>query len=280
MKRVSGLSRAVVRSGLALACGTALAVAGTGEANASQTAAANGGANPYLPTYQHPYRHGAVPTIDANDKAKQWVQANQAVTPFASTGGNLQYNGGNDGIGVTLGKPSVYLVFWGSQWGISSTDTNGDTTFSGDTAGMAARLQQLFLIARARLLLVASGRCQDGEKAPGCASSAKSGDGEFVTVKLPSLLEKAIGIVYHHGMSGPGSSAMSVRPSWLKSPATTLTPRPIAQLANDGLEVLVIRNVPSQFENSTGMVVKYPAPVIAMSALPSWLKSPTTGLAQ
>jgi hypothetical protein len=62
----------------------------------------------------------------------------------ASGSGQLRYGGGVDGIGVTTGPPKVYLVFYGSQWGTSGTDANGNTTFSGDSKGEAPRLQQMF----------------------------------------------------------------------------------------------------------------------------------------
>jgi serine protease len=63
----------------------------------------------------------------------------------AATGsGLLRYGGGVDGIGVTTGQEKVYLVFWGSQWGSSGTDANGDTTLTGDPKGVAPRLQRLF----------------------------------------------------------------------------------------------------------------------------------------
>ena len=62
----------------------------------------------------------------------------------ASGSGQLTYHGGNSGVGVTTGAPRVYLVFWGSQWGTSGTDANGDVTLTGDRSAMAPRLQELF----------------------------------------------------------------------------------------------------------------------------------------
>src|SRR4051794_35741091 len=76
----------------------------------------------------HPYRHGLVPTLDA--------------TTLGLGLNNLSYGGGIAGVGVTTGAPRVYLVFWGSQWGTASPA--GSTTLSGDTAGVAPRLQALF----------------------------------------------------------------------------------------------------------------------------------------
>ena len=62
----------------------------------------------------------------------------------ASGSGQLRYGGGVDGVGVTTGTPRVYVVFWGSQWGIQGSNTSGDATFAGDTAGMAPRVQDMF----------------------------------------------------------------------------------------------------------------------------------------
>jgi serine protease len=45
---------------------------------------------------------------------------------------------------MTSGHEKVYLVFWGTQWGTESTGRGGNLTFSKDSAGGAARLQNLF----------------------------------------------------------------------------------------------------------------------------------------
>jgi serine protease len=55
---------------------------------------------------------------------------------------NLNYGGGIDGIGVTTGPQKVYLVFYGSQWGSQSTNSNGDVTLSGDPSGLAPYVQE------------------------------------------------------------------------------------------------------------------------------------------
>ena len=65
-------------------------------------------------------------------------------TSQASGRGLLSYGGGVDGIGVTTGQPRVYLIFWGSQWGTSSTGADGYVHLSGDPQGMAPRVQALF----------------------------------------------------------------------------------------------------------------------------------------
>ena len=99
--------------------------------------------NPYSPAYQHTYRHGVVPTIVQANKMKAYQQSH--ATPQAPAAANtLSYGGGIDGIGVTSGHEKVYLVFWGTQWGTQSTDSNGNLTFSNDSAGGAPRLQNMF----------------------------------------------------------------------------------------------------------------------------------------
>ncbi|MDQ1706054.1 MAG: hypothetical protein QOF18_2420 [Frankiaceae bacterium] len=73
------------------------------------------------------------------------AQAQRKHAAAAATGsGPLRYGGGVDGIGVTTGAEKVYLIFWGSQWGSSGTDSFGNLTLTGDTKGVAPRLQQLF----------------------------------------------------------------------------------------------------------------------------------------
>jgi hypothetical protein len=41
-------------------------------------------------------------------------------------------------------KSQVYLIFYGNQWGSSSTDGNGNMAFSSDSAGAASVAQQMF----------------------------------------------------------------------------------------------------------------------------------------
>ena len=73
--------------------------------------------------------------------------AGGAVTPAASaTSSVLQYQGGgpSNGRAVIEGRPRVYIVYWGSQWGTQSTDSNGDYTFSNDPQRMAPYQQEFF----------------------------------------------------------------------------------------------------------------------------------------
>ena len=114
-------------------------------ANSSTSSKATTGVtNPYDPTYQHSYRHGAVPTTEQLAKLKSYQRTHATARVGAATSANtLSYGGGIDGIGVTSGKEKVYLVFWGTQWGTETTKS-GNLTFSKDTAGAASRLQNLF----------------------------------------------------------------------------------------------------------------------------------------
>jgi serine protease len=99
--------------------------------------------NPYSPAYGHNYRHGAIPTIAVNNKMKAWAKS-QSHAAAATGSETLSYGGGVDGIGVQSGHSKVYLVFYGTQWGTQSTDSNGNLAFSGDSAGAAGVAQQMF----------------------------------------------------------------------------------------------------------------------------------------
>lgn len=56
----------------------------------------------------------------------------------------MVYHGGVNGVAVTTGAPKVYLVFWGSQWGRASRNSQGWLRFSNDPARMAPILQRLY----------------------------------------------------------------------------------------------------------------------------------------
>jgi hypothetical protein len=135
---------ATALSAIALITGMQAALAGAQAATGRSPAAPAGSpavTNPYSPAYHHPYRHGAVPSIPQLAKMRQWARRHGI---HAASASNLNYGGGIDGIGVTTGPEQVYLVFWGSQWGSQGTDGNGDVTLSGDPAGVAPYLQELF----------------------------------------------------------------------------------------------------------------------------------------
>jgi hypothetical protein len=135
-------------AGLAAAAITLFATAANGAATTTSSSGATSPGtttqNPYDPSYGHPYRHGAIPTIQQNQKAKAWASTH--ASPQATTGPEtLSYGGGIDGIGVNDGgKSKVYLIFYGSQWGTQSTDANGNAKFSGDPDGGASVAQQMF----------------------------------------------------------------------------------------------------------------------------------------
>ena len=99
--------------------------------------------NPYSPRYQHEYRHGAIPTVGTAESMKQWARAHSN----AQTATNLKtlsYGGGVGGVGVMSGQNKVYLIFYGTQWGTSSTDANGNLAFTNDAAHAASAAQQMF----------------------------------------------------------------------------------------------------------------------------------------
>lgn len=112
-------------------------------ASAPVASAATGpGVNPYNPAIGHTYRHGVVPTRELNTQAQRW--AHQQARPISGSAKQLSYGGGVNGIGVTSGKPLVYLVFYGSQWGTQGSDASGNLTFTGDPKTGAPLVQNLF----------------------------------------------------------------------------------------------------------------------------------------
>lgn len=141
---IGGAARATLAGLASLSLATGLALAITPQATAAPQATVHAArSNPYSPAYQHPYRHGVLPTIQRNAKMKSWAANHPAAT--AATGPEtLSYGGGIDGIGVQSGHSKVYLVFYGSQWGTQSTNGSGDATFSGDPDGAAPVAQEMF----------------------------------------------------------------------------------------------------------------------------------------
>ena len=124
---------------------TTLLSAAAGVAMAKNTVAAQQVLNPYSPANGHAYRHGVVPTREAHSRMKQYRALHPATSAAAATGAEtLSYGGGVDGIGVTSGTPKVYVVVYGSQWGTSSTDANGNMTLTNDPVGAVPYLQKLF----------------------------------------------------------------------------------------------------------------------------------------
>jgi len=91
----------------------------------------------------------------------------------------LLYCGTRNDPGVVTGQPKVYLVFWGSQWGQASTNSDGYKTFSGDPKGIAAPLQAMYAhfgTGDERWSAVFTQYCQDvaqGESSCPASSSAR-----------------------------------------------------------------------------------------------------------
>jgi serine protease len=84
------------------------------------------------------YRHGLVPMLGS--ASERSTAAATSEDPM----NNLNYGGGQNGVGVTTGRERVYLVFWGKQWGTAGKSTQGYVTYKGDPAGIAPRLQAFF----------------------------------------------------------------------------------------------------------------------------------------
>ena len=85
----------------------------------------------------HAYRHGVVPKRGSST-------AGPTVAPTGNPAKDLAYGCGISSVGVTTGAPKVYLVFWGSQWGTQGSNANSDVTLSGDSSGVAPRVQEFF----------------------------------------------------------------------------------------------------------------------------------------
>jgi Bacterial Ig-like domain (group 3) len=68
------------------------------------------------------------------------VGSTAGLAPITFHGGVTPLGGGTN-VGVTTGKPQIYLVFYGSQWGTKTT-SNGLDSFTGDPKGMAPYLER------------------------------------------------------------------------------------------------------------------------------------------
>ena len=85
---------------------------------------------------------GAIPasTAAANPAPQAPASAlGKAHAHLQATQPLLKYYGGTNGVGVQV-NPTVYLVFWGSQWGTVG-HSGSDLTFSNDPVGAAPRVQ-------------------------------------------------------------------------------------------------------------------------------------------
>lgn len=118
-----------------------------GAARSADAAVAQVTTNPYSPAYNHPYRHGVMPTLETAQAIRSYDAARSpalAMGMAATSANTLSYGGGYSGYGVLSGHPKVYLVVYGSQWGTAGTDTDGNMTLSNDPVGAVPYLQRMF----------------------------------------------------------------------------------------------------------------------------------------
>src|SRR3954470_10338497 len=108
-----------------------------------------------------------------------------------------------------------------------------------------------------------------------CAQPGMLDAAELVTWNVPLPYENATGT---DPQPDPPTSAMSPKPSLLKSPATGLAPLTCAQDGMFATAELVTWNVPLPYENATGTDPQPDPPTSAMSPTTSSFKSPDTGL--
>ncbi|WP_432981833.1 hypothetical protein [Dactylosporangium sp. CA-233914] len=136
---------AVLAAGLL--SGSVVATAFTSPAQAAESDAHDAGnaAAVAAVTKDHKYRNGVVTTLSATAKAEVKASAAGDAVYFDDMTyfGGTPYPGSSN-VGVVTDQPKVYVVFWGSQWGSEAVDGNGNHTYSGDTAGMAPRLQEFY----------------------------------------------------------------------------------------------------------------------------------------
>jgi PKD repeat protein len=150
--RSSLLNAATSRVLFAFAAATLGTAAFSADATAAQPGHPDNGrpvqevTNPYSPRFQHEYRHGAMPTIGVAETMRQWARSHASANAgqAATNSRTLSYGGGVGGVGVMSGQNKVYLVFYGTQWGTSSTDASGNLAFTNDAAGAAGAAQKMF----------------------------------------------------------------------------------------------------------------------------------------
>ncbi|MDH6580378.1 putative Ig domain-containing protein [Kitasatospora sp. MAP5-34] len=118
------------------------AVSGQAHHHTASALAGSGITNEFNP-FSSTLKRSTIPGIQQYEAQRRAHIANQ-LSAAATGAETLSYGGGVDGIGVQSGHSKVYLVFYGSQWGSQSTDSNGNAKFSGDSAGAAGATQQMF----------------------------------------------------------------------------------------------------------------------------------------
>jgi serine protease len=82
-------------------------------------------------------------TIPAERAARKAALAAERLHAHATSASTLSAHGGTNGVETVIGQPKVYVVFYGSQWG-TDTVTGRYDMFSGDTQGLAPRLEALY----------------------------------------------------------------------------------------------------------------------------------------
>ena len=97
------------------------------------------------PSGSHGENRRIHPTVQGAVAARQKMAAAKTAATNANKtlgfGGGV---GGTNGVGVMSGQAKVYLVFYGSQWGTSTTDASGYLNFSNDAAGAGPAVQKMF----------------------------------------------------------------------------------------------------------------------------------------
>jgi serine protease len=178
-------------------------VTALGAAAAPAAAAGPQPANPYSPAYQHTYRHGVLPTLQQNAKMKAWAASH--ASPQATGPETLSYGGGINGVGVNDGKSQVYLVFYGSQWGTQSTNSQGDATFSGDADGAAPVAQEMFkdIGTGGELWSAVLTQWCDGSGVASGATSCPTSGASFVPYQSGGVLS---GVWYDNSAASPSAA--------------------------------------------------------------------------
>ncbi len=141
-------SLSLAAAGLALAASPAQAssgghrVSGQAHHNAAMVGA-NAAINNEFNPFSSSLNTSKVPGIKQYE-AKQRNRIAHQATAAATGQETLSYGGGTDGVGVMDSHVKVYLVYYGTQWGTQSTNSSGDSTFSGDVDGAAPVAQEMF----------------------------------------------------------------------------------------------------------------------------------------
>ena len=159
--------------------------------------------NPYAPAYMHGYRHGAIPTRQGKIAIQQW--ATKSGFAKATSTNTLYYRGGTGGVGVLSGQSKVYLIFYGNQWGTSTTDANGYLNFSNDAAGAGPAAQKMFkgIGTNGELWSAELTQWCDG---PGVATGASSCPSSGSIARIPYQQNVLAGVWYDNSAASPSAA--------------------------------------------------------------------------